>query len=198
MILIIKKYLLHLACLFILFLTSACSTVPFTNRSQLTLIPEGEVMSMSRKQYSDVKTKSRVIKTGLQAERIQRVGKHLAAVIDEWMIEEGVDREFEWEFILIQDKQVNAWCMPGGKVAFYTGIMKYCDSDQAVAVDSSGWLATRRGRRNRRLRLRTDRRIDRGLPGHSYRLGLLQASDRGAHADPCWHRCLLHLLLRYR
>ena len=130
----LKRFAVHIACLAILFITSACSTVPFTNRAQLNLIPESQVMSMSLKQYSEVKEKSKVVKTGVEAARIQRVGKHMAKVIDEWLTEEEIDREFEWEFILIDDKQVNAWCMPGGKVAFYTGIMKYCNSDQAVAV----------------------------------------------------------------
>ena len=115
-------------------LLSACSSVPFSDRKQMTLIPESQMLSMSRSQYSEVKSKSKIVTGTSDAQRIQRVGRNLSIEIDQWLKEEGINRTFEWEFVLINSDQVNAWCMPGGKVAFYTGIMRYCDSDDAVAV----------------------------------------------------------------
>ena len=127
------KFFIPVALLLSFFLTS-CSTVPITGRKQLALIPSSQMLSMSQQQYSEVKQKSKIVTSGKERESIKRVGQKLSIEVEKWLEEEGYDMTFNWEFELIESKQVNAWCMPGGKVAFYTGIMKYCNTDTAVAV----------------------------------------------------------------
>jgi predicted Zn-dependent protease len=125
-------------CLFItisLFILIACATVPLTGRKQLNLIPTSQMLSMSFQQYDQVKKESRIATNTEEAAMIQRVGSRIAKATDRFLKEKGMKNTFQWEFILIEDDQtVNAWCMPGGKVAFYTGILPYTRTEAGVAV----------------------------------------------------------------
>jgi predicted Zn-dependent protease len=113
----------------------ACSTVPLTNRSQLNLISASEINTMSLQQYDEVKKTSKLSTNKAQVAMIQRVGKRISVAAEELLTESGIKMDFEWEFILIEnDSMVNAWCMPGGKVAFYTGILPYTKTEAGVAV----------------------------------------------------------------
>ncbi len=117
---------------------SACKRVAVTGRSQLALIPESQLIAMSNEQYAEV------IKTGplstntAQVEMIKRVGNTIKAAVEKYMADQGRLKELEgynWEFNLIKnDTTVNAWCMPGGKVAFYTGIIPVCIDEAGIAV----------------------------------------------------------------
>lgn len=120
-----------------LFLLVACNTVPLTNRKQLNLIPGGQMRSLSFDQYNQVLSESQVVNNTPEAFMVKKVGKDISAAVERYLKQEGhseLIEDFNWEFNLLKDDAVNAWCMPGGKVAFYTGIMPICKDEAGVAV----------------------------------------------------------------
>lgn len=128
-----KKYLFITA----LFLISACKTVPLTGRRQVSLIPGAQMNSMAVDQYQQVLSSSKVLKGTKDANRVQRVGDRISKAVEQYLVENGhaeMVKEFSWEFNLIDEDVANAWCMPGGKVAFYTGIMDICKDERGIAV----------------------------------------------------------------
>lgn len=116
----------------------SCASVPITGRSQLNLIDNAQVFPMSFEQYEQVKTEANVIIGTEQSEMVKRVGARIQKAVEEYFAQEGQSSylaEYSWEFNLIKDDaMVNAWCMPGGKVAFYTGILPICENELGVAV----------------------------------------------------------------
>ncbi len=106
---------------------AACATVPVTGRKSLHLVPDSEVNALAATSYQELIGKSKLSTDAAQVEMIRRVGKRIAAAANQ--------PDFKWEFNLIDDpKTVNAFCMPGGKVAFYTGIMPICKNEDGVAA----------------------------------------------------------------
>jgi predicted Zn-dependent protease len=133
--LFMKKITFYLPSLFITFLLFSCSTVPGTGRSQFAPIPASQMLSMSTTQYEKVIKEAKISKDKETTAMVNRVGKRIAKAVDELLQEEGVEMKFDWEFNLIEDdKQANAWCMPGGKIAVYTGILKYTQDETGLAV----------------------------------------------------------------
>lgn len=123
----------------ILFLLSvllcSCTTVPVTNRRQLTLIPVSQMHSLSFQQYDEVLGNAKLSTDTAQVEQIRRIGKRVARAAESFVAENGMDMTFDWTFNLIEDdNQANAWAMPGGRVAFYTGILPYCQDETGIAV----------------------------------------------------------------
>lgn len=116
----------------------ACATVPVTGRKQLSLVSNSEIIPLAEGQYKEVLAKGPLSKDQQQADLVKRVGIRIQKAVEEYMAQKGLSSElagFAWEFNLIDDpKTVNAWCMPGGKVAFYTGIMPICKDEAGVAV----------------------------------------------------------------
>lgn len=116
----------------------ACATVPVTGRRQVSLISSGEINQMSAEQYQQVLRESKLSTNQEQVAMVKRVGSNIKNAVEQYMASKGASSElagFNWEFNLIQDDQtVNAWCMPGGKVAFYTAIMPICKDEAGVAV----------------------------------------------------------------
>jgi predicted Zn-dependent protease len=125
-------------CLLLLLVVHACATVPVTGRKQLDLVSSSEINTMSATQYQDVIKKGPLSTNVQQTEMIKRVGKRIQAGVEQYMASKGWSDQlagFNWEFNLIQDdKTVNAWCMPGGKVAFYTAILPICKDENGIAV----------------------------------------------------------------
>ena len=118
-------------------LATGCAKAPLTGRSQMLLFPESEMLTLSVSQYGELINKSNVVTGTPEAEMIKSVGRRIAAATEEYLIARGqADRleKFQWEFNLIDDPAVNAFCMPGGKVAFYTGILPICRDENGVAV----------------------------------------------------------------
>lgn len=114
-----------------------CATVPLSGRRQLSLVNNSEVLPLSYEQYSAVKKDSKVVTHTEDGQKVVRVGKRIASAVEEYLRAnnyENLLEGFAWEFNLIQDDQVNAWCMPGGKVAFYTGIIPVCQDETGIAV----------------------------------------------------------------
>jgi predicted Zn-dependent protease len=119
-------------------LLTSCATVPVTGRKQLSLVSSAEINQMSAQQYQEVVKKGPLSTNLEQTEMVKRVGVRIQKAVEKYMAEKGASSQlagFNWEFNLIQDdKTVNAWCMPGGKVAFYTAILPICKDELGVAV----------------------------------------------------------------
>jgi len=114
-----------------------CQRVPLTGRKQLLLISNAELLPLSFSEYKGVLDTSRVVGSGNDAQMIQRVGNRLKDAMESYLKANNYGSRvegFQWEFHLIQSPQVNAWCMPGGKVAFYTGILPYTQNEAGVAT----------------------------------------------------------------
>ena len=123
---------------FLLSIFYACATVPITGRKQLNLVPSNEINAMAAEQYKEVIAKGPLSTNKEQTDMIRRVGSRIQRSVEQYMAEKGASSQlagFNWEFNLIQDdKTVNAWCMPGGKVAFYSGILPVCKDETGIAV----------------------------------------------------------------
>ncbi|AYB33879.1 M48 family metallopeptidase [Chryseolinea soli] len=116
----------------------ACASVAVTGRKQLSLVSNAEVIPMSSQQYAEVIKKGPLSTNQEQTQMVKKVGAKIEKAVEEYMASKGLSSElsgFAWEFNLIDDpKTVNAWCMPGGKVAFYTGIMPVCKDETGIAI----------------------------------------------------------------
>jgi len=116
-----------------------CSTVPITGRQRVNFVSDAQILPMSFQQYNGFLTenKSKVITNTTQGRQLQEVGRNVSAAVDRFLKATGKASEansYKWEFNLIQDETINAWCMPGGKVVFYTGIMPICANTDGVAA----------------------------------------------------------------
>lgn len=116
----------------------ACASVAVTGRKQLSLVSNAEIIPMSSQEYAAVIKKGPISTNHEQTQMVKKVGAKIEKAVEEYMASKGLSSElsgFAWEFNLIDDpKTVNAWCMPGGKVAFYTGIMPVCKDETGVAI----------------------------------------------------------------
>src|SRR5262245_64101433 len=120
-----------------LLFVGSCSTVALTGRKQMNLVPDSEMLSTSTQQYDQFMKENKVSTDAAQTERVKRVGAKIKAAVEEYARQQNRTKDLEgyaWEFNLVESKEVNAWCMPGGKVVFYTGIMPVCQDDNGVAV----------------------------------------------------------------
>lgn len=120
-----------------LLLLAGCSSVPLTGRRQVLLVSDQEVLSSSLTQYNDY------IKTAVKSTdkekgaMVTRVGQRIAAATENYLRQNGMEGElknFSWEFTLVKDPQVNAFCMPGGKIVVYEGLLPLIASEDELAV----------------------------------------------------------------
>jgi len=126
-----------LVVLFITFLGYNCATVPVTGRKQLSLVSNSEILPMSYDSYKTVLDSSKISGNKQQVDMVKRVGKNIQTAVESYLAQNNWSDQlngYAWEFNLIEDNVVNAWCMPGGKVVFYTGIMPICQDETGVAV----------------------------------------------------------------
>ncbi|HAQ19062.1 MAG TPA: peptidase M48 [Prolixibacteraceae bacterium] len=115
----------------------ACSTVPLIGRKQVSLLPESNMVEMSLTNYSQFLKENKLSTSKEQTDIIKRVGARMSVAVEKYLNENGFkDRiaDFKWEFNLVENMVPNAWCMPGGKVVFYTGILPLTKNDAGVAV----------------------------------------------------------------
>ena len=118
-------------------LLASCARVPITGRSQFVLVGAGEVNKLSFDAYQDFMKKNKVSTNAEQTAMVKRVGSRIATAVEEFCARENcADRlaGFAWEFNLVESKDVNAWCMPGGKVVIYTGILPVAQTEAGLAV----------------------------------------------------------------
>ncbi len=126
------------AIIFALLFIVSCSTVPVTGRRQLNLVPESTINSMSFEQYDEVLKGSKLSTDQAATQMLKRVGNRIKDAATKYMTDNGMAGAmsgYKWDFNLIDnDSIVNAWCMPGGKVAFYTGILPITKDENGMAV----------------------------------------------------------------
>lgn len=130
-----KKYALSL--LATVLLCIGCSTVPITGRRQVLLVSDQEVLSASLTQYSSYMSSASRSTNSNRSAMVTRVGQRIAAATELYLRENGMESElanFAWEFNLVNDNQVNAFCMPGGKIVVYEGLMNLVASEDELAV----------------------------------------------------------------
>lgn len=116
---------------------SGCSSVPVTGRKQILLVSDKEVLSSSLTQYNEYIKTAKKSASAKKTQMVTRVGKKIAAATEEYLRTNGLASEisnFKWEFNLVNDQQVNAFCMPGGKIVVYEGLMNIVSSDDELAV----------------------------------------------------------------
>ena len=117
---------------------SSCTTVPITDRRQLKLIPESKLNAQAAQIYEKIKKKEKLSDDINQLNDIKDIGKRIEYSISEYFERSNIDdptTRFDWEYILIDNKKVkNAWCMPGGKIAVYTGILEVTKNTNGLAA----------------------------------------------------------------
>ena len=121
----------------ILILALACSTVPVTGRRQLNIIPESELNSMSFSQYDEFIKEHKLSDNAEQTAMVKRIGERIQGAVTQYMADKGMSarlKGYAWEFNLVEDSTINAWCMPGGKVVVYTGILPVTENENGLAV----------------------------------------------------------------
>ena len=116
----------------------SCSTVPITERKQLSIIPEARINRQAAVAYENFRNKAKIIKSGKDLKDILEIGNKMEKAVSAFFLKKGQDdptKNFEWDYILVEnDKMVNAWCMPGGKIAVYTGLLKITKNKDALAT----------------------------------------------------------------
>lgn len=118
-------------------LLMACATVPITGRRQLALVPDSEMQTMAATQYREVLATNRLSSNAAATQQVKSVGQRIQRAVEQYMAQQNLSDQLEgyqWEFNLIESKEVNAWCMPGGKVAVYTGILPVMKDEAGMAV----------------------------------------------------------------
>jgi len=116
----------------------SCSTVPITKRRQLSIYPESVINRQASAAYETFRSKTKVITSGKNLDKVIEIGKRVEYSVSKFFIDRDGSNptsNFQWDYILVEnDKVVNAWCMPGGKIAVYTGLLKITQNDNALAV----------------------------------------------------------------
>jgi predicted Zn-dependent protease len=115
----------------------ACATVPITGRRQLSLVPESTINSLAAGQYSEFISSHPLSDNAAGTRMVKGVGRNIQSAVERYFQEQnqaGKLRGYKWEFNLVEDSLVNAWCMPGGKVVVYTGILPYTRDENGLAV----------------------------------------------------------------
>jgi predicted Zn-dependent protease len=133
-----RKFLSYVGCGCCSFVLPSCSTAPITERKQLKIVSEANLNAQAAKIYEQVKEKEKMSDDKKTLNEIKEIGKKMEDSISEYFDREGLEdptTNFDWEYILIDKKKVrNAWCMPGGKIAVYTGILDATKNTDGLAA----------------------------------------------------------------
>ena len=133
-----RKFLGLFGCSCCSLILPSCSTVPITDRKQLSLIPEAKINSQAAAAYEQFRSKAKLIKGGPQLKEVIEIGKRIEVAVSAFFSNKGMEdptRNFGWDYVLVDnDKVVNAWCMPGGKIAVYTGLLKITKNTNALSI----------------------------------------------------------------
>jgi predicted Zn-dependent protease len=118
---------------------ASCSQNAITGRNQLSLYNEADLQTMAAEQYQQFLSQNKVVSTSASkdAEMVRRVGQRLTAAINQYYAQQGLSKELEgykWEYNLVNSNEVNAWCMPGGKIVVYTGLLPVTQNEAALAA----------------------------------------------------------------
>lgn len=130
----IKQIIIVISFLMLYF---SCATNPFTGKKTMAFVSNDSLFPSSFQQYNQFLSENKVIKGTKNAEMIKRVGERIAIAAERWLNANGYQgylKDYKWEYNLVDDKAINAWAMPGGKIVFYTGILEVAQNETAVAV----------------------------------------------------------------
>ena len=133
-----RNFLGYIGCGCCSFLLNSCSNAPITGRQQLKIIPEDKINLQAAQIYEKVKQREKLSKDLKTLNQIKLIGSRMEESIAEYFDKSNIDdptKNFEWEYILIDNKKVkNAWCMPGGKIAVYTGMLEVTKNKNGLAA----------------------------------------------------------------
>jgi predicted Zn-dependent protease len=133
-----RKFLSYIGCSCCSFMLPSCTSAPITKRSQLKIIPESRLNAQAAEIYEKIKEKEKMSDDKETLDSIKNIGKKMEYSIDEYFNRNKVENptaNFQWEYILIENKKMrNAWCMPGGKIAVYTGILDATKNTNGLAA----------------------------------------------------------------
>ena len=133
-----RKFLGIFSCSCCSLLMPSCSKVPITERRQLSIYPESTMNRQAAAAYENFRSKNKLLTSGKQLDDIKEIGKKIEYSVSEFFSRDKKDdptKNFSWDYILVDnDKVVNAWCMPGGKIAVYTGLLKITKNIHALSV----------------------------------------------------------------
>ena len=133
-----RKFLSYVGCGCCSFVLNSCSTAPITERKQLKIVPEAKLNAQAAKIYEKVKKKEKMSSDLKSLKEIKDIGQRMQDSIGEYFYKSQMSdptQNFDWEYILIENKKVrNAWCMPGGKIAVYTGMLEVTQNTNGLAA----------------------------------------------------------------
>ena len=133
-----RKFLGLFGCTCCSLILPSCSTVPITERKQLSIISESRINRQSAAAYENFRSKSKLITGGSQLSEIREIGKKMEFAVSSFFDKQkkkDPTKNFDWDYVLVDnDKMVNAWCMPGGKIAVYTGLLKVTKNTDALSI----------------------------------------------------------------
>ena len=119
------------------FVLVACSTVPITGRTQLDLVPNSTMLATSFQEYDKFLEEHKLSTNQEETQMVKRVGTRIEKAVEQYFKEKGLSHQLDgyaWEFNLVQSDEANAWCMPGGKVVVYTGILPITKNEAGLAT----------------------------------------------------------------
>jgi len=133
-----RKFIRFVGCGCCGFVLNSCTSAPITERKQLKLIPEAKLNAQAAQIYEKIKEKEKLSKDSKTLSEIKEIGKKMQDSIGEYFYQSNLKDptlNFQWEYILIENKKVkNAWCMPGGKIAVYTGLLEVTKNTNGLAA----------------------------------------------------------------
>lgn len=130
-----KTKLITAFCLLLLF--DSCSKVPITNRKQMNLLPESELQSMALAEYQGFLKQNPAVTGTSDAQMVKNIGAKIQVAVVQYMNQNKLGKRisnYKWEFNLVNSKEVNAWCMPGGKVVVYSGLLPVTQDETSLAI----------------------------------------------------------------
>lgn len=131
------KYLVMAAIAAVVFACGTTRTVPITGRKQNILVSDEQVLSLSNQEYTNYMKSAKLSTNSANTAMVKRVGQRLATAVETYLNEHGMAadaKEYSWEFNLVQDKSVNAFCMPGGKIVVYEGLLPITQDEASLAI----------------------------------------------------------------
>ena len=121
----------------LIMLTISCATNPFTGQKTMALVPDSEIFPSAFAQYGQFLSENKVVNGTTDAKRVETVGTKIKVAAERWLNangKQGYLDNYKWEYKLVESKEVNAWCMPGGKIVVYSGILPIMKDDAGMAA----------------------------------------------------------------
>ena len=161
----------------------SCATNPFTGKKTMAFMPNSQLLPMAFAEYDKFLSANKVIKGTSDAEMINRVGQRISVAAERWLDannHQGYLKDYKWEYNLVDDKAVNAWCMPGGKIVFYTGILPIAKNEAGIAAIMGHEVA-------HALANHGQQRISAGMIQHGAGIGVAIATkDKSSSEQKIW------------